>query len=255
MLKITIPQSKGILFEANLEPIASEIDKLRKNMSEGEINAIFGKKNKVAVGVPYYENLISRYIDENKEIAHEVKKMMNDYDFHYVSLSCSFLPDSDCRFIWARFGVELSAISKSGEAFKEKPIAYYMFPDEVLNERKYKRDMNLEPELKIKLFEVAETGMKTGVSESSEFVVYEPQIFAYGIRRPSVSWNFKSTREKGIWGNKYLLLIVRSPKNSKVRGKFLLGAEVESYIGKWVRILIAKRKDNKIVNVCYDLSE
>ena len=253
MLKLTIPQSKGILFEATLEPTAAEIDKLQKDMGEGEINTIFHKKNKVAVGIPYYENLISRYIEEKEEIPHEVTKMMEDYDFHYVSLSCSFRPDSGCRFVWARFGIELSAKSKSGVVFQDKPIAYDMFPDEVLNKRKYKRDMNLEPELKIKLFEVAETSMKTGVSESSEFVVYEPQIFAYGIRRPSVSWDFKSTREKGIWGNKNLLLIVRAPKNSKVKGRFVLGAEVE-YIGKLIRIPIAKRKD-KLVDDEYDLSE
>ena len=252
MLKLSIPQSKGVLFEATLEPTAPEIDKLRKDMGEGEINTIFDKRNKVAVGIPYYENLISRYIEEKEEIPHEVKKMMKDYDLHYVSLSCSFLPDSGCRFVWARFGIELSAKSKSGEAFAEKPIAYYMFPDEVLNERKYKRDMNLEPELKIKLFEVVETGMKTGVSESSEFVVYEPQIFAYGVRRSSVSWDFKSTKEKGIWGNKYLLLIVRAPKDSRVMGKFLLGAEVETYIGNWITIPLAKRKDDKIVEAEYD---
>jgi hypothetical protein len=255
MLKLPIPQSKGILFEAILEPTAFEVDKLQKDMGEGIIKTIRGKENKVAVGVPYYENLILRFIEMKEEIPHEIKNMSKDYDFHFVSLSCSFLPDRSCRFVWARFGVELSVSSKSGEPLQEKPIAHDMFPDEVLSERKYRREANFGPELKLRLSDVVDTGMKFGVSESSELVIYEPQIFAFGVRRPSVAWDFKSTKQRGIWGNKDLFLIIRAPKNSKVRGRFLLGAEVESYIGEWIRIPLAKRKDDKVVDAKYDLSK
>jgi hypothetical protein len=260
MLKLPIPQlGDETLFEAILEPTASAVDKLvkRGDMGEGEINTVFGRENKVAVGVPYYENLISRLIEEKEEIPHEIKQMSDIYDFHFVSLSCSFLPDTECRFIWARFGVKLSASARSEdsrELVKEKPIAYDMFPDEVLSEIKYRREVNFGPELKFN-FGVVNADMKLiDVKTRKELVIYEPQIFAYGIRRPSVAWDFKSTQEKGIWGNKrYLLLIVRAPKNSKVRGRFLLGAEVEVNIGKLIKISLTKRKD-EVVNAEYDLS-
>lgn len=262
MFRLSIPQlGDEALFEATLESTASAVDKLvtRKDMGEGEINTVLGKKNKVAVGVPYYENLISRLIEEKEEIPHEIKQMIDDYDFHFVSLSCSFLPDSKCRFIWARFGVELGASAKtkvSGELLMEKPITYDMFPDEVLSKIKYKREINFGPELKFNLGVVNADMKLITVKTQKELVIYEPQIFAYGIRRPNVAWDFKSTEEKGIWGNKRdLLLIVRAPKNSKVKGRFLLGAEVEVSIGigKWIRMPLTKRKDD-VVNAEYDLS-
>lgn len=256
MLKLHIPQlGDETLFEATLEPTATALDKLMqtKDMGEGEINTFRGKKNKVAIGVPYYENLISRLVDENEAIPHEIKLMSDHYDFHFVVLSCSFLPDKDCRFVWARFGVELSARSKSGEP-REKPIAYDMFPEELLSEMKYMREVNFTPELKIKLG-VLNTGIKLiDVKTRKELIVYEPQIIAYGIRRSSVSWDFKSTKEKGIWGNKKdLLLIVRAPKHSKIKGRFLLGAEVEVNIGKLIKIPLTKRQD-QVVNAEYKLS-
>ena len=81
-----------------------------------------------------------------------------------------------------------------------------MFPNEVLTEKKYKKEISFSPELKFKLLNIVEAGITYEAKESTEFVVYEPQIIAYGIRRPSVAWDFISTVEKGIWGNKELLL-------------------------------------------------
>jgi hypothetical protein len=51
-------------------------------MGEGENTMLRGKKNKVAVGMPYYENLISRLIKEKQEIPHEIKKITDNYDFN-----------------------------------------------------------------------------------------------------------------------------------------------------------------------------
>jgi len=257
MLTLHIPKlSDQTLFEATLEPTAPAMDKLvkRKDMGEGEITTVFGKKNRIAVGVPYYENLISRLVEKQKKIPYEIKRMADDFDFHFVSLSCSFLPDNKCRFTWATFGVELSARAKdSAELLKEKPVAYDMFPDEVLTEMRYGREINFGGDLKFKLGMI-NVDTELDSKKSEELVVYEPQIFAYGIKRPNMSWHFKSTKEKGIWGNKKdLLLIVRAPKESIVKGRFLLGAEVEVNIGKWINIPLTKRQD-QVVDAEYDLS-
>jgi hypothetical protein len=258
MLRISIPQiSDKVLFETTLEPSISTVEKLlkEKEIGEGEIDTISGRKNKIAVGVPYYENLISRLIEEKQEIPHEIKQTINDYDFHFISLSCSFLPDNRCKFIWARFGVELNAISKeANKLLEEKPIAYDMFPDEVLSKIIYRKDISLSPELKLELSTI-KTDMKLGkLDTQKEFFFYEPQIFAFGLLRPSVAWDFKSTTEKGIWGNKRnLLLIVKTPKNSKLKGRFIFSAEIEVNVGKLIRIAYRKRKD-EIIDVEYDLS-
>jgi len=254
VITLPIPQTEEILFETVLELTSSSINKLKKYTGEGEIKIIFNKKNKVAIGEPFYKNITPRLMEKGQEIPNEIKQLINDYDFHYVSLTCSFCPDTDCKFTWARFGVELNAETKAGEQIKERPIAIDMFPDEILSEMKYKREMNLSPQFKFNL-KVVDTKTKFGVSESKEFVAYEPQIFAYGIRRPSIAWDFKNTKEKGIWGNKRdLLLLVRTPKESKVKGRFILGAEVEVYIDRWIPIPLAKRKDDEIANAEYYLS-
>jgi hypothetical protein len=57
-----------------------------------------------------------------------------------VDLNCSFLPDHDCKFEWARFGVELSAFSKAEKQASIKPIAWSMSPEDILSEIKVKRD-------------------------------------------------------------------------------------------------------------------
>jgi len=141
MLKSTIPPTKGILFETNLEPATAAIDKLRKEkgFGEGEIKGFHDGINKVAVGYPYSENLIEKIQSEKGyEIPYQIKNMMNNYDFHFVTLYCSFLPDSRNKFSWARFGVDLSAEPKSNASssnaslVNKPPIAHDMFPDEVI---------------------------------------------------------------------------------------------------------------------------
>ena len=71
MLELNIPRlGDKTLFEALLEPTAPMVNKLSKmkDMGEGIITTFRDKKNKVAVGVPYYENLVSKLVDEKKDI-------------------------------------------------------------------------------------------------------------------------------------------------------------------------------------------
>ena len=145
MLNISIPYSENILFETELEQ-RSEIENkiLPKDFGEGEIRTLLGKRNKVSIGVPYSENLVSRFLLKGENIPHEIEQMIKDgYDFHFVSLWCSFLPDTNCKFRWARFGVELNP-----QKIKNRPIVYDIFPDEVSSEIKCKNEGSLTPQLK-----------------------------------------------------------------------------------------------------------
>ena len=258
MLKLHIPESgEERLFEATFEPVTPSTEKLARDtgLGEGEITTIQGKTNKIVVGLPYYENLISRLVTQKEEIPHEIKEMMDDYDFHYVSLSCSFLPDPDCRFVWARFGIELNAVLESGRKVVERPIAFDMAPSEILSETKYMREVNINPEGKLSLSAVNLDMRGMSIKTQKELIIHEPQVFASGFGYSTISWDFKSTKEKGIWGNKVgLLLIVKTPKKSKVKGKFLLGAEVEYKLKRWIPVPLSKRID-KVVDAEYDLSK
>jgi hypothetical protein len=255
MLQLTIPEPSGVLFETTLEPPSPAVDKLRKESSvdEGEITTLRGKKNMVAVGLPYHENLTSRLQSLAEEIPYEVKKLTNDYDFHYVRLTCSFLPDNDCRFEWARFGVDLK--SKSGVSAQAKPISWDISPSQVLSPIKCKREISFTPNVKFNIIpEVIDAGIEGGITESKEYVSYEPQITSFGLNRSNVIWEFKKTKEKGIFGDKTLLLVIRAPRGSKVKGRFLIGAEVASRLSRWMPFPV-KNSDDSIVNVEYELSE
>lgn len=255
MIQSTIPEPSEVLFETTLEPPLPAVDKLRKESSadEGEISTLRGKKNKVAVGFPYYEKLTSRLQNLKEEIPYEINRLTDEYDFHYVRLTCSFLPDNDCRFEWARFGVDLKLKGKG--SVQTKPISWDISPSEVFSTIKCKRDISFTPELKFKIIpEVVDAEIKGGVNESKEYVVYEPQITSFGLNRPNVIWEFRNTKERGIIGNKSLLLIVKAPKGTKVNGRFLIGAEVSSKLSKWFPYPV-KNSDDRVVNIEYNLSE
>jgi len=96
MLKSIMPRAKGILFETTLDPATATIDKLRmERVWRRSWNKGFSSRHKQsAIGYPYSENLIAKIQNENaeEEILHQIKAMMNNYDFHFVTLYCSFLP-------------------------------------------------------------------------------------------------------------------------------------------------------------------
>ena len=251
------PVSNRVLFEATLEPNDYETKMLSKDLglSEAQIGDAHGKQVKVAVGEPYYQNLTSEFNEKKEEIPSDVSSQLSDFDFHFVSLSCSFRPDPDCRINWARFGVELSATSKTGDLLEKKPIAWYILPKEILSQTVYQREAHFAPGIGFTLGPIKIDPKLVDVSKREEFVVYEPEIFSFGLRRSGVSWDFKRTKSKEILGDKSdLFLLIRVPKNSKIKGRFLLGAEVECNIGKWVKITLAKKED-KAVEVEYPLSD
>lgn len=254
MIRYYIPEHKGEhLFEVILEPSVPTVDKLMKStdMSAGEIKTILGKCNKVAVGKPIFKRVTLKDIDKEKEVTDEIKRMLPYYDFHQLSLSCTIEPDPDCIFTWVRFGVELIAISDSSES-DEKAIVWSIFPEELSSETKYERIVELSPELTIGLATVKAGGKLGSRTTKQSFIVYEPQIYASGFRRPEMAWNFKATKEKGIWGDKSdLLLVVRVPKDNKLRGRFKLGAEVKL---RNRLIPLSRRRDDRIVDKEYDLS-
>lgn len=254
MITLNIPEYTGErLFETMLEPSVPTVDKLIKgtDMGAGEIRTLLGKRNKIAVGKPIFQKIASEDIDKERKITDEIKRMLPDYDFHWLSLSCSIEPDPDCTFSWVRFGVQLTAKSESGES-AEKAIAWSIFPEELLSEINYERVVELSPELTLELATVKVGGKLGSRTTKQSFIAYEPKIYSFGFRRPKMAWNFKSTKEKGIWGDKKdLLLVVRAPKDSKIKGRFLLGAEVKSKMGF---IALSKRED-RVVDDEYILSE
>lgn len=178
-------------------------------------------------------------------------------------MNCVLQPDIDCKFEWARFGAELYAVDSRTEDSvntSSSPVTYSLFPDSISSEIKVKRRCGITPELKLNMFEV-EAGVGGSIDKTEGYILYEPQITGFGLNTSKVAWDFRSTKKKGIVGDKPLLMIIQAPKNTKVKGKntkvkgrFLLGAEVSSSLSKWLPIPVSVRRD-AAVHTSYDLSD
>jgi hypothetical protein len=46
-----------------------------------------------------------------------------------------------------------------------------------------------------------------------------------------------------------------TPKNSRIKGKFFIGAEIEPDAARRFSIPLATKKEDRVVNIDYDLSE
>ena len=257
MIKFEVPEKNDeILFKEVLQPSDVSscylIKGLDSNSYETALKLAFGRQNRVVVGKPFCQNLITRILEHGLEIPSDVKKMLMDFDFYFMSLSCSFLPDNRCKFTWARFEVELDAIDKkNGSILNNKPLVIDMFPDEVLNEVKFTKEISLKPNFKFDISSInAEIGKTT--ANKQEYIYYEAEMFAFGINSSKIAWDFNCTANKRILGNKRnMFMVVKVPKDSKLIAKFTLSVEVEME-GCLMKIpmITKKRKDIILDNNC-----
>lgn len=241
-MKLHVPESsEEILFEEILEPTHSTFSKLEKEKNyEGHIVTSKGIKAKVSVGKPTLVSVMPG------------KK----FDIHLISFSCSFLPENNCKIVWARFRIELTSESKSGKPLVDRPIVLDMFPDKIVNETKYEREFNFEPNFSFNA-SIIKANPKFGFRVKKNYIVYQPQIFSFGIHTPDICWDFKEYEQNGVWGNqKDLLLKIQTISGSRLKAKFILGAEVEFNAGKLIRLPITRsKKEENAVEIEYFLSD
>ena len=83
------------------------------------------------------------------------------------------------------------------------------------------RGFGITPELKLNMFEV-EAEVSGSMDKTEEYIFYEPQITSFGLNTSKVAWDFRSTKEMAVLGDKKLQLVIQTPKGTKVKGKFLL---------------------------------
>ena len=172
MISLPIFEYQVKLFETNLESVNRLTCQLKKDLGldEGEINTIRGKKDKVAVGLRYHSNLISRIEKTGLKLSYQLEKMINNSDFYYTNLSCSFLPDNECKFESARLEIQLSVRSDSGEVSSIKPIVYDLYPDEINSYIKTKTEIGFTTEGKF-IPTIIDINVNGQISKSKEYVL------------------------------------------------------------------------------------
>ena len=111
--------------------------------------------------------------------------------------------------------------SNAGDGGAPTPLAVDLFPQNVAEERRYKRSFKLSTNL---TFGFAEASAEAGREE--EVIRYEPSIVASGLLSDEPSWSLRSGRALRLEGVRELFMIVKAPLEGSVQASFLVDAEV-----------------------------
>lgn len=249
-MEITIPKyNQNNLIEIELVPSAYLTDTLKNifDKTSDEIKTVLWKKNKVAIGEPFCEDIpyksdqfLSKVIPNGRN--------WNEFCFKLVSLCCSFRPDRKCRFSWGRISLDLlwfnnKTSSSDATNITEDLIFLDLYPKEILSPATIKSNYNFGPELKLTSLEVKLGSI--GIEE--DFIKYSPRIFSFGNRTSSISWDFKPTKSFEMPYNvDYLLALIRVPRNGVSVAKLKVSAEIEVFLGKWIPILVTTKEEAAI---------
>jgi hypothetical protein len=199
----------------------------RKQMkSPTEIKTLSGKKNMLMLGEPEVLNLPELMKAKGAKIPGDIKLMLDDYDFYQVRVVCTFKPDKDCKFVWARLGMKLVDKKEKSEQSK-LPVAYDIFPKEIFDSVTVRRNYSIGPKINYAFIEVGATA-----GGEQEYIKYEPEIVSYGLLQSNLYWDFSKSKAKDfILGDKELFTILKIPKGMKVEAEFIFGAEVYTFLG------------------------
>jgi len=216
---------------------------------EGDISLLLTRKNRVAVRKPKSENLVAYLLEQKQDISPHIEKDIKaGYDFFHVAIICSFLPDPTCKFTWARLTVKMQFAPKEDDLLVQgKPLVCDLFPIEINSEVRMQRTFKISGGLSYEFIE-----FKPESETKSEFIIYQPEIFAVGREGSTFSWDFKESVQKSIYGDKVLFAIIKKPKDSQVVGQFEIDAQVkikEGFIG--IPPFVKRKKD--AVNILYEI--
>jgi len=211
-----VTRSAKMLFDVELEPG----EKALRALAEGEIRTLRGRKNRVSIGEPQAQELVTLLKAKEGKIPPDIKAMLGQYEFWQVRLSCTFRPDDACEFVWARFGVRLLLESQALEP-GGSPVAYDMFPREIKQEAQYRGGISFKPVLKFSFIEVG-----AEVSGSHDTIRYQPEMIAGGLLEPAPYWDLRKVNT-AIKGSKEFFLLVKKPKGTQVLARFEIGARVQ----------------------------
>ena len=126
------------------------------------------------------------------------------HDFYLVRFSCSFRPiHQESSIQWARFLVRLLP-----DDIGRQPLAYDLFPKEVVQEVKHQLRISVTPTLKFAGVEVG-----SGPAEfSREYLELQPRISAAGEGQSDPSWDYTEAQGATMQGSKRMYLLLKAPK-------------------------------------------
>jgi hypothetical protein len=151
---------------------------------------------------------------KQKALDPEIKLLLDKNVFSYIKLPVNIRPrdEVDVRFL----SIEVVLASENKGA-----ICWSMEPTRIEEEVKLKTESVLSGSLKLKDLELG-----TSDSLAQEFILYQPNIEAFGIGRENPAWEFTPTKGRKLSGIYILHMVVLVPKNTLAAGKVVIKADI-----------------------------
>jgi hypothetical protein len=206
---LTFPNTpQPILIESQLEPISEDnsASSVRGSTDQGAKPVAQGTLRdtpKVCIWSPTSVRI--QDLCPPKKLPRLMRVLLNQFDFHLVYLSCSFRPLTDESCIkWARFRITLLPDSATGV----QPIAFDLYPQQVVQEVKRQVKVTFSPLLKFQELEASAGTVEIGFEDIEQIPLISGTL---GSGFDPI-WSYEAGRKRGIEGDRRMYLLVKAPK-------------------------------------------
>jgi len=205
-MEIRTPEEpKAVLWQGPLELVEAEGQKRSDLQTAAPAPA---ELPVVSIGAPEVWRLEDLY---RGRLPHVLKARLGEHSFRLVRFAVSFRARRDnLQIDFARFAVELvGAAGQSGDGVKlaEDPIAYDLFPSEVLSDQRRDLAVTLAPTLKFS--EIEGSIGKANLALHLGAVI--PVVSAAGIGENVFDWSYEATDDHPVVGSKWMFALLRAP--------------------------------------------
>jgi hypothetical protein len=153
------------------------------------------------------------------KLPRQIRTKLSQANFYLVRLSCSFRPvHKESRVEWARFRTALLPHPSTGA----QPIAFDVYPHQVMQEVKRQVKVTLSPALKFQELEASPGSAEFGF----EYAELIPLVSAAIGASFDPSWDYRAGPGQEVQGTKWMHLLIKAPKEL-TSGRALLDLEAD----------------------------
>ncbi len=225
---LTTPETiEQILVERQLEPTSDEA--LEQSAHDWQSRGVKLTPREALRGMPVVsigqpETWPLQDLYPPRKLPRPIRTKLTQADFYLVRLSCSFRPvHEESRVEWARFRAALLPHASTGA----QPIAFDVYPQQVMQEVKRQVKVTLSPMLKFQELEASLGSAEFGF----EYAEQVPLISAAVGASFNPSWDYGAGPKREVRGTKWMYLLVKAPKG-QTSGRALLDLEADVRVGE-----------------------
>ncbi len=226
----TLFQVEGQADEIDVLMMTEELGPGATKGGEADLTLPFRAKSHFSIGDP-----IVSLLTAVPGMPTSMQQQLADYEFYQIQLACSFQAAPACRFVDARFSLELKTLPDGPQGQSTSPvenaIAYDLFPLRIEDEHTVTVTRKLSPEIKFGYEQASATLTLPLLDRVEQRIVYTSRVEAYDLQGTRPAWSFYRTEEREISGPQRLFLLLRKPKGTSVKATFRLAARVQFVVG------------------------